>query len=152
MFERFTERARRSVFFARYEASTLCSLELAPEHILLGILREDKNIAALVGAATLDSIRSQLRQRETSSEKIPVSVDLPVSPEAKRALVSASQEADALEHRHVDTAHLVLGLMHLEGSLAARFLHEHGVNAEEFRKSILPDTSPPAVGSPPEGT
>jgi ATP-dependent Clp protease ATP-binding subunit ClpA len=44
MFERFTEKARRTVFFARYEASQLGSQEITSEHLLLGLLRDDKAV------------------------------------------------------------------------------------------------------------
>jgi len=44
MFERFTEKARRTVFFARYEASQLGSPEITSEHLLLGLLRDDKAV------------------------------------------------------------------------------------------------------------
>ena len=40
MFERFTEQARRVLFFARYEASQAGSTAIATEHLLLGLLRE----------------------------------------------------------------------------------------------------------------
>ncbi len=45
MFERYTEKARRVIFFARYEALQYGSRFIAPEHILLGLMREDKSIA-----------------------------------------------------------------------------------------------------------
>ena len=42
MFERYTEKARRVIFFARYEASQFGSPYIETEHLLLGLLREDK--------------------------------------------------------------------------------------------------------------
>ena len=48
MFERFTERARRALFFARYEASTLGSRQIGTEHLLLGVVRERKGLTARV--------------------------------------------------------------------------------------------------------
>ncbi len=44
MFERYTEKARRTIFFARYEASLFGSPYIETEHLLLGLLREDKAI------------------------------------------------------------------------------------------------------------
>ena len=46
MFERYTERARRVIFFARYEASLAGTEAIEPEHLLLGIAREDKSVLA----------------------------------------------------------------------------------------------------------
>ena len=42
MFERYTERARRVLFFARYEATQLGSTSIETEHLLLGLIREGK--------------------------------------------------------------------------------------------------------------
>jgi ATP-dependent Clp protease ATP-binding subunit ClpC len=42
MFERYTENARRTIFFARHEASRFGSFCIESEHLLLGLLREDK--------------------------------------------------------------------------------------------------------------
>ena len=42
MFERYTEKARRVIFFARYEASMFGSSYIETEHVLLGLLREDR--------------------------------------------------------------------------------------------------------------
>ena len=45
MFERYTETARRTIFFARYEASQFGSTVIGTEHLLLGMLREDRGLA-----------------------------------------------------------------------------------------------------------
>jgi ATP-dependent Clp protease ATP-binding subunit ClpA len=45
MFERYTEKARRVIFFARYEASQFGSPFIETEHVLLGLLREDRDVA-----------------------------------------------------------------------------------------------------------
>jgi hypothetical protein len=64
MFERYTEKARRVVFFARYEASQFGSPYIETEHLLLGLLREDKALTqrflgshASVGAGTTRGAR-----------------------------------------------------------------------------------------------
>jgi hypothetical protein len=151
MFERFTERARRSVFFARYEASLLGSPSIEPEHLFLGILREDKTIASLPSIPGLDQIRQDIEGRQTRREKISTSVDLPMSHAAKRSLSYAAEEADQLEHRHIDGVHLMLGLLRLEPSVAADMLGPHGIdyefvkaNARARRGELLPErTSEP---------
>ena len=48
MFEKYNEKARRALFFARYEASKLGSRVIESEHILLGVLREDDGAAIRV--------------------------------------------------------------------------------------------------------
>ena len=88
MFERYTEKARRVIFFARYEASEFGSPYIETEHLLLGLLREDKTLAnrLLHSDAVVDSIREQIEAHSTMGDKIPTSVDLPLSQECKRIL------------------------------------------------------------------
>jgi ATP-dependent Clp protease ATP-binding subunit ClpC len=50
MFERYTERARRVLFFARYEASQLGSISIETEHLLLGLIREGKGLTSRIFA------------------------------------------------------------------------------------------------------
>jgi len=62
MFERYTEKARRVIFFARYEASQFGSPYIETEHLLLGLLREDKALTNrfLRSHASVESIRKQI--------------------------------------------------------------------------------------------
>src|SRR6202140_4779469 len=94
MFERYTEKARRVIFFARYEASQFGSAQIETEHLLLGVLREDKALANrfLRSAATVESIRQQIEELATRSGKVSTSVDLPLSHESKRVLAYAAEE------------------------------------------------------------
>ena len=87
LFERFTTRARRSIFFARYEASALGTTQITAEELMLGILREDKFVAARVGLDALLAIRKELEQLAApKGERVPTSVDMAVSHETRRAL------------------------------------------------------------------
>ena len=82
MFERYTEKARRVIFFARYEASQFGSPCIETEHLLLGLLREDKALANrfLRSSASVESIRKQIEAHTTLREKVSTSVDLPSEP------------------------------------------------------------------------
>jgi ATP-dependent Clp protease ATP-binding subunit ClpC len=95
MFERYTEKARRVIFFARYEASQFGATAIEAEHILLGLLREDKTIAQKYFRSpnsTVESIRREIENRSVMRDKIHASVDLPLSPNAKRVLSYAADE------------------------------------------------------------
>jgi ATP-dependent Clp protease ATP-binding subunit ClpC len=80
MFERYTENARRVIFFGRYEASQFGSPHIESEHLLLGILREDKSLTNrfLRTHAVVESIRKPIEAQTTSREKTSTSVDLPL--------------------------------------------------------------------------
>ena len=98
MFERYTEKARRVIFFARYEASQFGSPYIETEHLLLGLLREDKALTNrfLRSHASVESIRKQIEGHTTIREKVSTSVDLPLSNECKRVLAYAAEEAERL--------------------------------------------------------
>jgi hypothetical protein len=129
MFERFTERARRAVFIARYLASEYGNPVIGIEHLLLGMLREDRGLLATLPGrfdAAAD-IRTEIQGGLTRGERIPVSVPIPLSEESKEALNLAIEAADTVGQRPVDTAHMLVGLLQLESSAAARILMAKGL-------------------------
>jgi ATP-dependent Clp protease ATP-binding subunit ClpC len=138
MFERYTEKARRVIFFARYEASQFGSPYIETEHLLLGLLREDKALANrfLRSHASIESVRRQIEGRTTLREKVSTSVDLPLSQECKRVLTFAAEEAERLSHKHIGTEHLLLGLLREEKSFAAEILHERGLRLSTLREEL----------------
>ena len=138
MFERYTEKARRVIFFARYEASQFGSPYIETEHLLLGLLREDKALTNrfLRSHASVDSIRKQIEGHTTIREKVSTSVDLPLSNECKRVLAYAAEEAERLSHKHIGTEHLLLGLLREEKCFAAEILHERGLKLLSIREEL----------------
>ncbi len=138
MFERYTEKARRVIFFARYEASQFGSPFIETEHLLLGLLREDKALTNrfLRSHASIESIRKQIEGRTTIRDKVSTSVDLPLSQECKRVLAYAAEEAERLSHKHIGTEHLLLGLLREDKSFAAEILHERGLRLSTLRDEL----------------
>ncbi|MBV9670357.1 MAG: ATP-dependent Clp protease ATP-binding subunit, partial [Acidobacteriales bacterium] len=143
MFERYTEKARRVIFFARYEASQFGSPYIETEHLLLGLLREDKQLTNrfLRSHASVESIRKQIEGHTTIREKGSTSVDLPLSNECKRVLAYAAEEAERLSHKHIGTEHLLLGLLREEKSFAAEILQERGLKLNGIREELAKTTS-----------
>jgi Clp amino terminal domain, pathogenicity island component len=135
MFERFTEKARRVVFFARYEASQYGSHSIETEHMLLGLLREDNGLRMrLLGRpGTIESIRKEIESRITRGERISTSVEVPISGECKQVLNLACEEAERMGHKHVGTEHIILGLLRVEQSTAATILAAHKITLAGFR-------------------
>jgi ATP-dependent Clp protease ATP-binding subunit ClpC len=134
MFERYTESARRSLFFARYEASQLGSIAIAAEHLLLGLIRDEAALAALL-PVDFTRLRREIEALIQFKEKLSTSVEIPFAPDAKRALQYAAEEADLLLHSHIGTEHLLLGVLRAEGSAAAA-LAAHGVSLGELRGAV----------------
>jgi ATP-dependent Clp protease ATP-binding subunit ClpA len=137
MFERYTEKARRVVFFARYEANQFGSPLIDTEHLLLGLLRENKELMNRVQPKVdYETARQAIASRIKPVNKISTNVDLPLSDHAKRALVYGAEEADRLNHRHIGTEHLLLGLLRDKEFASAKFLSRFGTNLESLRKRV----------------
>jgi bifunctional UDP-N-acetylglucosamine pyrophosphorylase/glucosamine-1-phosphate N-acetyltransferase len=138
MFERYTEKARRVIFFARYEACQFGSPTIETEHLLLGLLREDKALTNrfLHAHDYAESIRKQIEAHTTIREKFETTVDLPLSNESKRVIAYAAEDSERLGHKHIGTEHLLLGLLREEKCLAAQILEERGVSLAQIRDEL----------------
>jgi len=144
MFERFTELARRAIFFARYEASAYGSAYIESEHMLLGLLHENSPLRRRLAWS---AILKDIDQRAPRGAKIATSVDIPVSNDVKKAFACASQEADALGQQHIDLGHLLIGLIEVKECLAAKVLEERGVG-EALVRAFLCEVPDPAPAEP----
>ncbi len=146
MFERYTEKARRTIFFARYEASQYGGPYIETEHLLLGLLREDKALANrfLGSAAQIDSIRNQIEAQTPIREKASTAVDLPLSHPCKRVLAYGAEEAERMGHKYIGPPHLLLGLLREEKSFAAQLLREQGLALDSAREQVQQSEPPPA--------
>jgi hypothetical protein len=137
MFERYTEKARRVIFFARYEASQFGSPYIEAEHLLLGLLRENKSLHRWLPKTDLETIRKRVDEHATKQPPTSTAVDLPLSAASRRVLKYAADEADALSHKHIGTEHLFLGLLDESGCLADKVLREAGADPESVRLQLI---------------
>jgi ATP-dependent Clp protease ATP-binding subunit ClpC len=123
MFERYTETARRVVFYARYEASIHGTREIDSRCLLLGILREDRELLTRF----LPGNPHELYRLWTGVEdlfpkspgQVPTNIDLPLSHAALRALTAAAKQAENLRHQSIEPRHVLWGLLKAEGPEAA---------------------------------
>jgi ATP-dependent Clp protease ATP-binding subunit ClpC len=166
MFERYTEKARRVIFFARYEASQHGMPEIDTPCLLLGILRDDKDLmsrllpspsgseelAGIVPAGPKELARLSADVEALfpkTDQEIATNVDLPVSHQATFALACAAEEAVGLGHKSIDPRHLLLGLLRANGPEAA-CLKAHGIEPERVRADFAQGGKIDAPGAPPQ--
>jgi hypothetical protein len=144
MFERYNEKARRVIFIARYEASQYGSPYIETEHLLLGLLREDQSLArTLLGQGDIAAeFRAEIEQHIAQRERISTSVEVPLTADCGKILILAAKEADRLGQRHVGTEHILLGMLGVEDSLAARLLQARGLKASEVREQLAKTPRP----------
>jgi ATP-dependent Clp protease ATP-binding subunit ClpC len=149
MFERYTERSRRVIFFARYEALQYGSQVIAPEHILLGLMREDKTLSARFfpfrHALTVDIIRRDVEERIVQRTRMPQASELHFSPASKQILFYANDESRQLRNRHIGPEHLLLGIVREEKSIAAEILFGYGLRLNDVRDEMLRQGGVPGV-------
>jgi ATP-dependent Clp protease ATP-binding subunit ClpC len=140
MFERFNENVRRALFFARYEASRAASHQIGAEHLLLGMLREaDETLVSLCESVDIDvrALRDELLGDTIALEPASTSPDLPLSEETKKVLAFAVHEAESMGHGRVGTEHLLLGLLRIEESSAAKYLATRGFELFDLRDEVI---------------
>jgi ATP-dependent Clp protease ATP-binding subunit ClpC len=154
MFERYTESARRLLFFARYETSATGSLSIESEHMLLALLREPGAVARrlLTGAGvSLDRLRDEITNGIPFREKVPTSQEIPFSEPTQRILTYAAEEADALGHSHIGSEHILLALLRVPESGGGAILTGHGLQlqtAREAVRTVIAEGAPPASRGP----
>ncbi|HEX8411961.1 MAG TPA: ATP-dependent Clp protease ATP-binding subunit [Thermoanaerobaculia bacterium] len=140
MFEKYNEKARRALFFARYEASKLGSRVIESEHILLGVLREGEEIIKEIFSRfniKPEQIRREVEGDRLFVDRISSSAELPLSEESKKILAYAAHEAESMLHQYVGTEHLLIGILRVESSTAARILTAKGLNVYGVREETI---------------
>jgi ATP-dependent Clp protease ATP-binding subunit ClpC len=158
VFERFTERARQVVVLAQDEARLLKHNYIGTEHLLLGLLREEEGLAARVlerFEITVEEARAQVARIVGEGDEVTTG-QMPLAPRAKKVLELALREALSLGHNHVETEHILLGLVRENEGTAARILLDFDADAEKIRNEIIrmlsghgrrPPSSAPALPS-----
>jgi len=140
MFEKYNEKARRALFFARYEASKLGSRVIESEHILLGILREgEETVNELLRRFQVkpEDLRREIEGERVFVERISSTAELPLSEESKKILAYASHEAESMLHSTVGSEHLLIGILRVEGCLAMRLLAQQGLDLYNVREEVV---------------
>jgi len=139
MWQRFTERARKVVFYAQEEAQKFGEGYVSTEHLLLGLVRESDSVAARVLeklGVSLNRIRAEVEKQLPRGDARPAQ-DMTLTPRAKRVIDLAYDEARNLNNNYIGTEHLLLGLIREGDGLAGRVLAKLGVELEKARKEVM---------------
>src|SRR4029077_4848195 len=112
------------------------------EHLLLGLLRENKSLHRWLPKTTAEAIRRRVDDQSSGRPRTSTSVDLPLSSASKRVLKYAADEADKLSHKHIGTEHLFLGLLDESDCLADKFLREAGADPDVIRGELAKSAGP----------
>jgi hypothetical protein len=129
-----TARVREAVAFARQEAGSMGHRSVGPEHLLLGLLRDDAGPAAEAleslgvsfGAARRE-VRRLYGQAGTADEGASPAAEAPISNRAQVALERALRESGRQEGRRVGVEHVLAALVRDPAGGAVRVLAALGV-------------------------
>jgi ATP-dependent Clp protease ATP-binding subunit ClpC len=139
MFERFTDRARKTMALANQEAGRLCHEYLGTEHVLLGLVAEGSGVAANALRNMGLDLRRIRQEVETLAKRGPEMVVIgmrPQTPRAKKVVEEAINAARELGHNYVGTEHLLLGLLREGQGIAAQVLAGMGVTVDRARDQV----------------
>jgi ATP-dependent Clp protease ATP-binding subunit ClpC len=135
MFERYTEEARRVVFFARFEAGRRDAAAISTPYIALGLSREGRSAAmASIGYSKrlkehLDALRIPPVVNDKNALK-----DMPLDVDAKKTLALAASEADGDGSKRIEPEHILRGLLSFENA-ATDALKAAGFKLELVREA-----------------
>jgi ATP-dependent Clp protease ATP-binding subunit ClpC len=140
MYERFTDRSRKVMQLANQEAQQLNHEFIGTEHILLGLLKEEGGVAGHVlrnmGLNPALCRTECLKLVQPGPDMVTTS-KLPQTPRTKQVIENAILEARNLNHSHVGTEHLLLGLLSHSEGIAAQVLLNLGLHLKDVRAEVL---------------
>jgi ATP-dependent Clp protease ATP-binding subunit ClpC len=139
VFERLTERARQVVVLAQDEARALKHNYIGTEHLLLGLLRQQRGLAARVLESlgiTVEEVRYRVARMIGQGDEV-TQGEIPFTPRAKKVLELSLREASALRHAYIGTEHILLGIVRENEGVAARILLDLDADAETIRSEVF---------------
>ena len=152
MWSRWTEKARAAVWAANEEAIQRGQQEVKPEHLVLGLLRDEESVARRFLAelnVAPDALRASVLESlpEIASAAHPTA-EPPRYSTVKPVLDATYQEARELNCNYVGTEHLLLGLLRQPNSASA-VLESAGLEWELLREAVQRSYAQRAPGGPP---
>jgi len=136
MFDRFDKDARNALDVARKEAIRRKHDFIGAEHIMLGLLRQQTGVLPTVLAnlkVDLSSLKGKMEKSLPPNSQTEITMQLPFTPETKRALEFSMQEANSLGHKSIGPEHLFLGLVRAGDGQAFK---EFGVTIDNARAAV----------------
>jgi ATP-dependent Clp protease ATP-binding subunit ClpC len=140
MFERYTESARRTLFFARFEASQVSATSIEPEHVLAGLMRDHAGLVRGIlkdAGITPAEVRADLPPSAIPKPKTPTHVEMPFSVPVQRLLQFAAEEADAMRLGYIGSEHLLLALLREEQTMVWDILTKRGLSLTQARRKVV---------------
>jgi ATP-dependent Clp protease ATP-binding subunit ClpA len=144
--EDFTPRAIEALAHAREEAKRLRRHSVDTEHVLIGLIKLEKGIAANIFKSlglTLEKTRAEVEKLAGIAPNEKVSGDILYTPRTKHVLAMAEEETKKLHRTYISAEHLLLGVLGETEGLAAEIFKNLKVDTEQVRKKLYDVLKPP---------
>ncbi len=131
MFEKFTERGRKVIIYAKEEAEKRQNDYLGTEHLLLAVLKEEDGLPIAIlkrMGITPEEVRLEVERNLPQGTNLMAFGDIPFTPRAKKVLELAVEEARLLGHNYIGSEHIFLGLIREEEGIGGKILRSFGAN------------------------
>lgn len=140
MFEKFTERGRKIIIYAKEEAERRNNDYLGTEHLLLALLREEDSVPITIikkmGLA-VGEIKFEVEKNLPIGGNLLTFGDIPFTPRAKKVLELAIEEARLLGHNYIGSEHLLLGIIREDEGVAGKVIRNLGANLLAARQLTI---------------
>lgn len=137
MMQRFTDGAQKVLEIAQSKAREFGHDYVGTEHLLLGLLGEDKGVAAqalrtvgLTAEATEQAVLEAVGRGGSEGDT------LYMTPRTKRVLELAVETANRMQHSYVGTEHILLGILSDGGGVAMNILAANNIRVDDVVKAI----------------
>jgi len=140
IFERFTERGRKVIVYAREEAERRNNDYLGTEHMLLALLRDEDNIPSIIlkkMGLNINDIRNEVNRSLSQGGNLLTFGQIPFTPKAKKVLELAIEEAGLLGHNHVSSEHILLGMLREDEGVGGKILRSFGAHLLGARQLVI---------------
>ncbi|CAK7336888.1 unnamed protein product [Dovyalis caffra] len=146
VFERFTERAIKTVIFSQREARAFGKDMVFTQHLLLGLIGEDRDPKGFLGSGIkIDKAREVVKSiwhSENDSVDASESVskgessvshsDVPFSISSKRVFEAAVEYSRTMGHNFIAPEHIAIGLFTVDDGSAGRVLKRLGADGDHL--------------------
>ena len=137
MIERYTEGAKRALAIAQEKAVEYKHNYVGTEHLLLGLVEEEKSVSArallalgVEGKALEQEVIRAVGKGTHSGGQ------LQMTPRTKHVLDLAQQAANGRGHNYIGTEHILLGLLYDGGGVAMQLLAAKGIRPEDVVEKV----------------
>ena len=151
MFEHFGERARQTIVLAQAEAASLGHGLVGTEHLLLGLIAEERGAAGRAFArlgVTLEAARDKVGALMPPTSDPPAQGQIPFSPRAKGTLEASLRQALGFKDTTIETEHMLLALLIERDGRTASVLASLGCPPDLLRTTVLEERGAPATPDP----